>query len=128
MPNRSAGQQHSRQAPRLKLPAMYTFIRVRPEGHDGPYRWTGYIYDISSTGMRFELDEPLEPGTAVEVRAMLPGSLTTTICAIGRVVRLHDDDPYAAPVRMGLAFESFSSSDDHAQLETYLETNQRMAA
>ena len=44
-----AGEARNNQ--RLKLPAMYTLLRVRHVG-DKRYRWTGHIYDISSTGTR----------------------------------------------------------------------------
>ena len=55
---------HARHEARLKLPAMYTLLRARRVG-DTRYRWTGYIYDISVAGMRFELDKALEPGTRI---------------------------------------------------------------
>ena len=65
-----------RSVQRLKLPPMYTLVRVRPAGTQR-YCWTGHIYDISAAGMRFDLDQVLESGTIVEVRAMLPGHTTT---------------------------------------------------
>lgn len=113
---------------RLRLPAMYTLIRVRPAGAQR-YRWTGHIYDISLSGMRFELDSALEPGTAVEVRAMLPGAQHTTIEAAGRIIRLHDDADEPGPVRMGMVIESFATAMDRGKLERYLEAAQpRLAA
>ena len=71
---------------------MYTLLRVRPRGKER-FLWTGYIYDLSTTGMRIELDHGLEPGTPIDFRAMLPGSEQTTIRhATGHIVRLHVDD------------------------------------
>lgn len=110
----------ARQSPRLRLPAMYTLVRVRPVGAPR-YLWTGYIYDISLTGMRFELDHALPPGMQVEVRAMLPGFTQTTFHAIGTVIRLHDDPDEPGPVRMGLTFQRFLHHADRRRLMEYFE-------
>ncbi len=109
----------ARRAPRLKLPAMYTLLRVRPQGKER-FVWTGYIYDLSSSGMRFELDHSLEPGTRIDFRAMLPGGDQTTIRASGRVVRRHDDADEPGPVRMGLSFDHFPHAGDRSRLQEYL--------
>jgi hypothetical protein len=119
MTRRSQAPSDARQAPRLKLPAMYTLVRVKPIG-DERYRWTGYIYDISETGMRLELDAALELGTHVELRAMLPGSQTATVRAQGTVVRFHDDRHEPGPVRMGVVFEKFPHYSDRKRLSEYL--------
>jgi len=112
----------ARQAPRLSLPAAYTLVRVKPQGTD-KYRWTGHIYDISLSGMRFELDAPLPPGSEVEVRAMLPGVNHTTFRATGRVVRIHDQaDGDGGPSRMAMMFNDFKTSVDQRRLLTYLES------
>ncbi|MCX5658861.1 MAG: PilZ domain-containing protein [Planctomycetota bacterium] len=120
------GIAEARQAPRLKLPAMYTLVRVRPMGRE-KYIWTGFIYDVSDTGMRIELDCDLDPGTQVEVRAMLPGARQTTIHATGHIVRRHDDHDEPGPVRMGLEFDSFNHADDRMRLSAYL-ANSGLAA
>ncbi|MCE9590925.1 MAG: PilZ domain-containing protein [Planctomycetes bacterium] len=109
----------SRQSPRVKLPAMYTLVRVRPEGKER-FCWTGYIYDISSTGMRLELDRGLAPGTRIEFRAMLPGASHTTFSGNGHVVRMHDDVDEPGPVRMGLVIDRFSDADNRRRLSDYL--------
>ena len=119
MPNGSPGGSDERTLPRLALPAMYTLVRIRPGDHER-FRWTGHIYDISETGMRFELDAPVEPGTDVVVRAMLPGVNSITVTACGRIVRLHDEEGDCGPTRMGLAFTSFASDIDAANLRKYL--------
>ena len=98
---------------------MYTFLRARPAGNDR-YCWSGHIYDISASGMRFELDVSVDPGTELEIRAMLPGSSDTTVTAIGRVVRLHDDSDERGPVRMAIVFSEFAQHRDRLQLDTYL--------
>ena len=112
---------------RITVPPMYTLVRVRPEGHE-QYCWTGYIYDISAGGMRFELDAPVDPGTRLEIRAMLPGSKHTSFDAAGAVVRIHDDeDDMHGPVRMGMFFDRFGTVTDQRKLERYLSTARRAA-
>ena len=117
----------ARQFPRLRLPAMYTLVRVRPVNTER-YLWTGYIYDISANGMRFELDHPLPPGTQVEVRAMLPGSFHTTFHATGKIMRIHDDSDEPGPIRMGLIFEKFTHHADRRHLQDYLANSGLKAA
>ena len=118
----------SRQLPRLKLPAMYTLVRVRPAGEE-KYTWSGFIYDISEGGMRFEIDDAIEPGTKIEVRAMLPGATHVTFEASGTVVRIHDDDDnYFGPTRMGLIFDEFKTENDHMRLNQYITTETQKAA
>ncbi|MEM1447110.1 MAG: PilZ domain-containing protein [Planctomycetota bacterium] len=109
----------ARRQPRLKVPAMYSLVRVRPVGADR-YVWTGHIYDVSLSGMRFELDEPLQPGTQIEVRGILPGQEHITFRATGQIVRFHDDEPEPGPTRMGMVFEHFHSEVDQDRLTGYL--------
>lgn len=109
----------SRAYPRLKVPAMYSLVRVRPVGEER-YLWTGHIYDVSLSGMRFELDHALEPGTAVEVRGILPGQSHVTFRASGTVVRFHDDSDEPGPTRMGMNFNSFHNETDETRLSDYL--------
>jgi len=111
----------ARRFPRLTLPAMYTFLRARLSDDDASrYPWTGHIYDISSSGMRFEIDQALPSGIEITVRAMLPGHEQTTITVTGRVVRIHDDDDVPGPVRMGMTFDHFENAWDRRRLEDYL--------
>lgn len=110
-------QVNQRQSPRARLAAMYTHLRVRPAG-DSRYRWSGYVYDISESGMRFELDDQVAHGTPLEVRMTLPGNAPTTLAATGTVVRTHDDEP--GPVRMGLHFDDFRTEADRRRLSDYL--------
>ncbi len=108
-----------RRRPRLPLPAMYTLVRVRPVGEER-FLWTGHIYDISESGMRFELDEGIEPGTELEVRIMLPGASQAIVEACGKVVRYHDEDE-VGPIRMGMNFEQFHDPMDRTHLSDYLQ-------
>jgi hypothetical protein len=126
-PTDTGTQAEARRFPRLKLPAMYTLVRVRPQGRDR-FCWTGYVYDISASGMRLELDSAVEPGTAVEIRAMLPGYDQFTFQATGRVARLHDEADEPGPMRMGVAFDRFTHHADRTRLIEYIETRTRLAA
>lgn len=117
----------ARHSERLKLPAMYTLIRVRPVG-ETRYLWSGFIYDVSRTGMRFELDAPVLPGSKLEVKALLPGPDQITFRATGTVVRIHDDDETPGPTRMGLLFDSFTNDTDEKKLSGYLKRNALRAA
>ena len=110
----------ARRFPRLKIPAMYSLVRVRPADTDR-YLWTGHIYDVSLNGMRFELDQPLEPGTAIDVRGVLPGETHVAFRATGQVVRFHDEAQEPGPVRMGMRFASFQSDIDQDRLNNYLD-------
>lgn len=112
-----------RNEPRLKLPAQYTLLRARRPGQGSKYPMTGYIYDISVSGMRFELDEPVEPGTELEVRGMLPAGKHTTFRAVGKVVRIHDDTETPGrfgPVRMAMHFDHFVREHERERLADYL--------
>jgi hypothetical protein len=113
---------------------MYSRLRVRTRG-DSRYRWIGYVYDISASGMRFELDEAVRPGTRLDVHITLPArrgdsSVTCptpiTFRAGGTVVRTHDDEP--GPIRMGMAFDQFASDHDRKRLIGYVQDATRSAA
>lgn len=120
-------RQDQREHPRIKVPAMYTLLRARVLG-SSKYTWTGHIYDVSVGGMRFELDMPIEPGTQLELRGMLPGSGHTTFRAIGRVVRVHSDREERGPAILGLKFESFQSPMDRQRLSEYIDTRSQSVA
>ncbi len=119
--------QDPRRFPRLKLPPMYTLIRVKPHG-DETFLWTGHVYDVSATGIRFELDQSLAPGTHVDFRVMLPGAWHATFEATGRVVRIHDEWDNLGPSRMGLTIEHFAGEEDQRQLSGYLGRSIPLAA
>ncbi len=116
-PDTTPAAEDHRAAPRATLPPMYTLLRAKRPGDDR-YRWSGHLYDVSMTGMRFELDDALKTGELIQVRAMLPGQDHVTVRIEGRVVRMHDDE--AGPVRMGLLIERFLGPHDRAKLADYL--------
>lgn len=116
-----------RQSSRLKLAPMYTMIRVRAVA-DHEKKLSGHIYDVSDSGLRFELDDALPIGQTVEFNALLPGKQHTAITGRGRVVRHHNPDNDPGPVRMGLAFEHFTDKAEEQKLVTYLKDQRRIAA
>lgn len=123
MPVTPSGSAESRCEPRLKLAPMYTLLRAKKAGTQ-KFRWSGYIYDVSMGGMRFELDEAVEPGTTLEIRATLPYARHGAFVATGQVIRLHDEreDTPAGPYRMAMQFTSFRCEFDEAHLSEYLST------
>lgn len=108
---------NERSAPRATLPPMYTLLRAKRPGEDR-YRWAGHLYDISMSGMRFEIDTPLKTGEKLQVRAMLPGQEHVTVRIEGHVARMHDDE--AGPARMGLIIDRFLGPSDRQKLTDYL--------
>lgn len=100
---------------RYQLLSMYTQIEVKAPGDDS-YSLTGHAYDISLGGMRFELDQPIEPGTLIEVRIELPGSNAfwaqhqpNLIGATAHVVWAEQDDiEDGGSVRMACVFREFA--------------------
>jgi c-di-GMP-binding flagellar brake protein YcgR len=112
--------EENRRYHRYSVPAMYSLVRARGRG-EGAFQWTGHLYDVSLGGMRFELDQSLEPGTEVDIRAMLPGAEHRTFRVRGEVVRLHNEDEAdRGPARMGLSFTRFQSRADRQAVESYI--------
>jgi len=107
---------------RYVLPSMYTGVDVRPMDSDS-FDWKGHAYDISEGGMRFELDQPIEPGTQIAVRIQLPGAeflrLTERrpVYAFANVVWIEEDDlDQGGPVRMACVFSRFVMPGDKERL------------
>ena len=107
---------------RYVLPSMYTEVAVRSLD-DTEFMWKGHAYDISGGGMRFEIDAPIEPGTTVAIRIMLPGAQHVRTCdrravyAFANVVWIEEDDlDQPGPVRMACVFSSFVQPGDQDRL------------
>jgi len=127
MQSATVDRRDQRQHPRIKVPAMYTLVRARIVGSN-KYTWTGHIYDVSLGGLRVELDMPMEVGTQLELRGMLPGCGHTTFRAICRVARIHSDAEERGPVVLGLQFESFQSPMDRQRLAEYIDVRSKAEA
>ncbi|MEM6392612.1 MAG: PilZ domain-containing protein [Planctomycetota bacterium] len=108
-----------RAEPRLPLPAPYTLVRVRLPEH-ATFCMTGHSYDVSLSGMRFELDDRLPVGQTIEMRVMLPGAKTAQFTATAEVVRIISDRDEVGPVKMAVAFRAFATTLDEYRLKTYL--------
>lgn len=103
---------------RFRLCPMYTSVIVRRPGED--QERCGHAYDISESGVRIELDEPLEVGESVQLDLKLPGSTATDLTVPAEVVWVHDADDDPGPRRMALRFKAFASLTDRDRLLDYL--------
>ncbi len=112
-----------RRYPRKSLPIGYAQVRVRLPGQHR-FSLTGHAYDISLSGIRFELDQPLPLGKSIDMQLRLPCSHDLPqhpIRAKARCVRLHDTDEIGhGPVRMGACFIDLPKSTGQRQLAAYL--------
>ena len=79
----------------------------------------GHVYDISVSGVRIELDEPLPPGAHVSLHLQLPGA-PAAVEASADVVWCHDDQDDPGPRRMALRFVEFSDRGHHKRLVDFL--------
>lgn len=94
-------------------------VEVKPSDSAEHSPFEGHAYDVSLNGLRFELDEPLEEGTNVDVELHLPG-LLRSIRSKGRVVRVFDEDGDQGPKRMAVTFQSFENPADASRLTAHL--------
>jgi hypothetical protein len=100
---------------RFSVLPMYTRISVCAGGRD----YSGHVYDVSEGGVRFELDEPVAPGTPVTLEIGLPGS-GGAIRARGNVVWASVDPDEPGPTRMAAAFTAFEQAADREALLRHL--------
>ncbi|MEM9082231.1 MAG: PilZ domain-containing protein [Planctomycetota bacterium] len=113
---------------RYTLPSSYTEIAIRPFDKD-EFNLMGHAYDISEGGIRFELDQPIEPGTRIGIRIMLPRATMTqttekrAIFAMGNLVWTnHDDIELGGPIRMACTITRFMQPGDLEMLRRALES------
>ncbi len=105
---------------RFTLKPMYTPISLRRlDSVDEPLE--GHAYDVSEGGVRFDLDEPIEPGTPVAIQVTLPGQAESTsgsgtFYAIGNVVWTDRDPDEPGPSKMAAVFVRFAGSGDKERL------------
>lgn len=113
------GQPERRQHERFTLAPMYSDVTVQRVENLSIDRFAGHAYDISESGVRIELDEPLEVGQGVAMHLSLPGQDTPMFVAAD-VVWVNDelDDP--GPRRMALRFTDFLVETERARLLAYL--------
>jgi len=105
---------------RFVLPAMYSRVLVRPLDSE-QFLWDGHAYDISRGGVRFELDQPIEPGTPVAMELELPptsaerSTQRQPVYAYANVVWIEQDD-LPGPVRQAAVFTGFATAEDEKRL------------
>lgn len=111
-----------RKHPRYVLPSMYTEIAVRPIEEE-TFRFAGHAYDISEGGMRFEIDDALEPGSSAAIRIQLPGAQwmrpadRRPVYVMANIVWVEQDDlDHPGPVRMACVFRTFVQEGDRERL------------
>ena len=109
---------------RFVLPPMYTPVAVRL-GTQTAFARDGHCYDVSEGGVQFELDHPIDLGTAVEIKFELPGDLdeeARTVRAFANIVWRDDSEP--GPVRMAAAFTRFAHAGDREKLFSHIISGQ----
>lgn len=104
---------------RFSLLPMYTPIEVRG-AMDDSISLHGHAYDISEGGIRFELDEPVVPGTPICITLTLPGGefagQDRSVQVFANVIWVDDDQDEPGPVRMAAAFTRFARAGDLEKL------------
>ena len=116
-----------RQHERFRLEPMYTSITVQ-HGQDLKLASIeGHAYDISQSGARIELDEPLSIGQHVAMCLRLPGE-TAGVFVSGRVVWVRDAEDDPAARRMAVQFTRFLNDENRARLARHLATSARRLA
>lgn len=108
-----------RQFERFTLSPMYSSVTAKRNDSETSKELYGHAYDVSEAGVRFELDEAIDPGVSISVDITLPGT-QSTVSATGDVVWVNDelDDP--GPRRLAIQFTKFRSNEDRFRLLNYL--------
>ncbi len=104
---------------RFKVPPMYTSVTARHTDGDEIREFLGHAYDVSASGVRIELDEPLALGASVSLFIELPCS-DAEVYACADVVWIADPEDDPGPRRIALRFTEFLTPADEEQLVSYL--------
>ena len=108
-----------REYERFTLTPMYSSVTARRVGNNEARELHGHAYDVSEAGVRFELDEVIDPGESIAVDLTLPGT-QTAVGAIGDVVWVNDETDDPGPRRLAIQFTGFRSEEDRFRLLNYL--------
>jgi hypothetical protein len=120
-PMRSQAFKERRASPRIKLPHMLAGVTATNDLNGVANPLLGHAYDISSTGVRIELDCPLQPGETVGIHVDLPWN-GQQINAMADVIWVNDDEDDPGPRRMALQFKSFGDNMDAVRLDDLMAT------
>ena len=112
--------QKRRESERIRVQPMYSAVTACTGDADNPVRLLGHVYDISESGVRIELDNPLDPGQIVSLQLALPGA-NAVVEAAASVVWVHDEQDDPGPRRMALKFTEFLNRSDHTRLVEYID-------
>lgn len=113
-------QENRRAADRFAPLTGYTRVVIAPEQKTAQHtEFEGHAYDVSLSGLRFELDEPLKEGSSIDIELHLPG-LLSSIRSKARVVRIFDEDGDNGPRRIAATFQSFHSPLDASRFTAHL--------
>jgi len=110
-----------RSYPRFQLEPMYTPLAIGALGEQGAFENEGHAYDISEGGVRFEAEQPIAPGSTVQMRITLPNlnehdlETNRTVLVTANVVWLEDEDE-PGPYKMAAVFQGFARVGDRERL------------
>lgn len=108
-----------RQFERFTLAPMYSSVIARRVGSEDAKELHGHAYDVSQAGVRFELDEVIDPGETITLDLTLPGT-QSSVGATGDVVWVNDETDDPGPRRLAIQFTEFNSDEDRFRLLDYL--------
>ena len=108
-----------RQYERFTLTPMYSSVTARRNDSETSKELHGHAYDVSEAGVRFELDEAIDPGESISVDLTLPGT-QSSVNATGDVVWVNDEIDDPGPRRLAIQFTEFRSNEDRFRLLNYL--------
>lgn len=112
-------QSNRRQHERFHLEPGYASVAVQRVEGMTLQTLEGHAYDISVSGARIELDQPLQLGERIAMCLSLPGE-ANSIFVSGRVVWAHDDEDDPGARRMAVEFTRFLAPEDRARLLRYV--------
>ena len=117
-----------RTSPRVQLSPMHSPVTIQHVEDLSLSNLEGHAYDISETGVRLEIDIPVEVGSTLALNMGLPGQ-TTDMFVAGKVVWINDEEDDPGPRRLAMRFTDFLSNGDKTRLTTFLDNEtERIAA
>ncbi|RNC81040.1 MAG: PilZ domain-containing protein [Phycisphaera sp.] len=121
---------------RFTLSPMYSRVTMRMLDQD-EFHFEGHAYDISESGLKFEMDRPVEVGSNVMLRIDLPldihglpptGSKNRYIEVLARIAWLDEEDIEVGPAKMAAEFLRFVHFGDKERLIATFCTGRYMRA
>ncbi|MFK7883086.1 MAG: PilZ domain-containing protein [Phycisphaerales bacterium] len=119
---------------RFRMNPGYTQVEARIHP-DESYSLAGHIYDLSESGVCFELDHPIEPGSTISLKIELPVHIIESqqdvgpgraVFVTGNVVWCDTEEPGAA--RMAVALTRYDRAGDRERLVKALSSGRYLRA